>query len=167
VANDLTLEKVLDPDKEIAFPESVISLFKGELGFPSDGFPKALERKVLKGAALLAGRAADFLPAVDLDAARSEVAAAVGRAVSDTDLASWLMYPNVFKDYAAYQERFGDVSRLPTPMFFHGLKDREEISVDIDRGKTLIVRQTGSSVRRPRKAIRTTSARRCPARWSR
>ena len=145
VANDLTPAEVLDPDKEIAFPESVVSLFRGELGFPPDGFPKALERKVLKGAAPLAGRAGDLLPAVDLEAARAEAAAATGRQVSDTDLASWLMYPKVFKDFAAHHARFGDVSLLPTPVFFYGLKDREEISVDIERGKSLIVRQTGSS----------------------
>jgi len=145
VANDLTPAEVLDPDKEIAFPESVVSLFRGELGFPPDGFPKALERKVLKGAAPLSGRAGDFLPAVDLEAARAEAACAIGRPVSDTDLASWLMYPKVFKDYAAHHARFGDVSLLPTPVFFYGLKDREEISVDIERGKSLIVRQTGSS----------------------
>ncbi|MBD5801868.1 2-oxoglutarate carboxylase large subunit [Azoarcus sp. Aa7] len=145
VANDLTPAEVLDPEKEIAFPESVVSLFRGELGFPPDGFPKALERKVLKGAEPLKGRAGDFLPAVDLDAARAEAEAAIGRQVSDTDLASWLMYPKVFKDYAAHHARYGDVSLLPTPVFFYGLKDREEISVDIEKGKSLIVRQTGSS----------------------
>ncbi|MCB1917669.1 MAG: pyruvate carboxylase [Rhodocyclaceae bacterium] len=145
VANELTPADVTDPQKEIAFPESVVSLFRGELGFPPDGFPKALERKVLKGAAPLAGRAGDFLPAVDLEAARSEAAAAVGRQISDTDLASWLMYPKVFKEYAAHHARFGDVSLLPTPVFFYGMKDREEISVAIEKGKSLIVRQTGSS----------------------
>lgn len=145
VANDLTPDEVLDPDKEIAFPESVISLFKGELGFPPDGFPKGLESKVLKGATPLTGRAGEFLPPVDLEAARHNVEVATGRPISDTDLASWLMYPKVFNDFTAHQERFGDVSRLPTPVFLHGLKDREEICVEIERGKTLIVRQTGRS----------------------
>ena len=73
VANDLTADDVANPDKDIAFPESVISLFKGELGFPPEGFPKALEVKVLKGESPLAGRAGDYLSPVDLDAARKEL----------------------------------------------------------------------------------------------
>ncbi|MDP3639103.1 MAG: pyruvate carboxylase, partial [Azonexus sp.] len=90
VANDLKPEDVSNPAKEIVFPESVISLFKGELGFPPEGFPKALEAKVLKGGQPLAGRAGDFLPAVDLVATRKELEAAIERHASDTDLASYL-----------------------------------------------------------------------------
>ena len=145
VANDLTPADIRHPDKEIAFPESVISLFKGELGFPPDGFPKALETKVLKGAQPLAGRAGDFMAPVDLDAARADAEAAIGRQVSDTDLASYLMYPKVFRDYAEHRRLYGDVGLLPTSPFFYGLRDREEIAVNIDQGKTLIIRQTGTS----------------------
>ena len=65
--------------------------------------------------------------------------------MSDTDLASYLMYPKVFKDYAEYRSHFSDVSLLPTSPFFYGLADREEVSIDIDKGKTLVVRQTGRS----------------------
>jgi pyruvate carboxylase len=143
VANDHTPEDVRNPDKQIDFPESVISLFKGELGFPADGFPKALERKVLKGGKPLEGRPGANLPPVDLIAARSEAEKTVGRAISDQELASYLMYPKVFCDYAAHRQQYGDVSVLPTPVFFHGLKDGEEVSVDIDQGKTLVVRLQG------------------------
>lgn len=143
VANDLRPEDVRSPAREIAFPESVISLFKGELGFPPDGFPKDLERKVLKGDKPLPGRAGDYLPAVDLEAKRAEAAHTLGRKCSDTDLASYLMYPKVFKDYAESHRTYGDLSVLPTPAFFYGLRNREEISIDIDRGKTLIVRLQG------------------------
>jgi pyruvate carboxylase len=143
VANELKPEDVSNPDKEISFPESVISLFKGELGFPPDGFPKNLETKILKGDKPLAGRAADFMPPVDLDAMRKELEQAIGRQPSDTDLASSLMYPKVFKEYANHRREFGDVSLLPTSPFFYGLQDREEITVDIDKGKTLVIRQTG------------------------
>ncbi len=145
VANDLTPEEVADPAKDIAFPESVISLFRGELGFPPDGFPKDLETKVLKGEPPLAGRAGAFMPDVDLAATRVELEHAIGRQASDTDLASYLMYPKVFRDYAEHRREFGDVSRLPTSPFFYGLQDREEIAVRIDKGKTLVVRQTGRS----------------------
>ena len=143
VANDLTAEQVRDPAREIAFPESVISLMKGELGFPPDGFPEAIQKKVLKGGKPLAGRAGDFLPEVDLEAKRAEAETAVGRKLTDADLASYLMYPKVFKDYAAHRSHYGDVSVLPTPAFFYGLGEREEINVDLERGKSLIVAQQG------------------------
>lgn len=145
VANDLTPAEVSDPDKEIAFPESVISLFKGELGFPADGFPKALEQKVLKGGQPHVGRPGAHLPPVDFAAVRIEAEAAVGRAISETELASWLMYPKVFKDYAEHRRHYGDVSVLPTPVFFYGLKDGQEISIDIDHGKTLVLRLQGQT----------------------
>jgi pyruvate carboxylase len=145
VANDLKPEEVKNPEREVAFPESVISLFKGELGFPADGFPKALETKVLKGEKPLAGRAGDFLPEVDLEAKRHEAEVAIGRHVNDTDLASYLMYPKVFRDYAEHRRIYSDISLLPTSPFFYGLRDREEIAVDIDKGKTLVIRQTGRS----------------------
>lgn len=145
VANDLKPKEVSDPACEIAFPESVISLFKGELGFPPDGFPKDMGKKVLRGEAPMIGRAGDHLPDVDLPATRKEAEHAIGRHLSDTDLASYLMYPNVFKDYAAHRRDYGDLSLLPTSPFFYGLLDREEISINIDQGKTLVVRQTGRS----------------------
>jgi pyruvate carboxylase len=145
VANDLKPEEVSDPAKEIAFPDSVISLFKGELGFPPEGFPKDLQAKVLKGEKPLSGRAGDFLAPVDLEAKRKELEMVIDRQAGETDLASYLMYPKVFRDYAEHRREFGDVSLLPTSSFFYGLRDRDEIAVDIDKGKTLIVRQTGRS----------------------
>lgn len=145
VANDLKPEDVTNPEKDISFPESVISLFKGELGFPPEGFPKDLEKKILKGEKPLAGRAGLFIPPVDLEAKRQELAQAIGRQPSDTDLASYLMYPKVFREYAEHRREYGDVSLLPTSPFFYGLQDREEIAIDIDKGKTLVVRQTGRS----------------------
>lgn len=145
VANDLKPADVSDASKEIAFPDSVISLFKGELGFPPEGFPKDLEAKVLKGQKPLSGRAGNFLAPVDLDARRKELEAMIGRKPSDTDLASYLMYPKVFRDYVEHRREFGNVLLLPTSPFYYGMRDREEIAVDIDRGKTLIVRQTGRS----------------------
>ncbi len=143
VAADLSPDDVCSPDLDLAFPESVVSLFRGELGFPADGFPEALERKVLKGAKPLAGRPGAQLPAVDLDAAHGIAEKAAGRAISEQELASYLMYPKVFLDYAEHRRRFGDVSVLPTPVFFYGLKEGQEIAVDIDRGKTLVLRLLG------------------------
>ena len=145
VANDLSGEAVLDPQGEVAFPDSVVSMFKGELGFPADGFPKALTKKILKGAKPLPGRAGKFMPPADLDAKRAEAGKIVGHKISDRDLASYLMYPKVYCDYAAHLRDYDDVSVLPSPAFFYGLKDREEIAVDIARGKTLVIRLQGNA----------------------
>jgi pyruvate carboxylase len=145
VANNLTPADVADPARQVAFPESVVSLFKGELGFPPGGFPVELGAKVLQGATPLAGRPGASLQPVDLAAARSAAEAAVGRPLSEQELASHLMYPKVFSDYAAHQARYGNVSVLPTPVFFNGLVDGQEVSIEIDKGKTLIVRLQGST----------------------
>jgi pyruvate carboxylase len=143
VANGLTPADVQNPAREVAFPDSVISLMRGELGFPPDGFPAELQAKVLKGEQPLVGRAGDSLPPVDLEAKRAEAEKACGHQIGDTDLASYLMYPKVFKDYAAQRSHYGDVSLLPTPAFFYGLAPNEEIAVDLERGKSLIVSQQG------------------------
>jgi len=140
VTNDLTPEQILDPEREIAFPESVVQYFHGDLGQPHGGFPEALQRKVLKGAEPLRVRPGEALPPADLEAAREEAERRVRRRVSDRELAGYLMYPQVFVDYAEHQRRFGDVSVLPTPVFFYGLRRDDELFVDIERGKTLVIR---------------------------
>jgi len=145
VANGLTPADVQSPTREIAFPDSVISLMRGELGFPADGFPAELQKKVLKGEKPLAGRAGDSLPPVDLETRRAEAEKATGHKISDVDLASYLMYPKVYKDFAAHRSHYGDVSMLPTPAFFYGLAAGEEISVDLERGKSLIISQQGTA----------------------
>jgi pyruvate carboxylase len=145
VANELKPADVSNPEREIDFPESVVQLFRGELGFPPDGFPKALEQKVLRGGQPMSGRAGAHMADVDLEATRAEAEAAVGRQITDTDLASYLMYPKVFRDFAEHGKQYGDVARMATVPFFYGLRDQEETTIDIDKGKTLVIRQTGSS----------------------
>ena len=143
VASDLTPAEVTDPAREVAFPESVVSLFKGELGFPPDGFPAALSRKVLKlsdaEAPPVPYRPGDRLPPVDLEAARAKAAAECEQPIDDRQLASYLMYPKLMRDYCEYTKRNGDTSMLPTPVFFYGAQPQQELAVEIDPGKTLLV----------------------------
>ncbi len=142
VANDLTSAQVADSAHEVAFPESVVSLFKGELGFPPDGFPEALSRKVLKSEPPEAYRPGDHLAPVDLEAARMRAAQAGGMAVeemNDQQLASALMYPKVAADFHQHVQKHGDVSVLPTPTFFYGMKPGDEVALEIEAGKTLLV----------------------------
>lgn len=143
VARGWTPEQVADPEVPIDFPASVVALFKGDLGLPSEPWPQALQTKVLNGAKARTRRPGADLPAVDLEATRAEAAEATGEAVSDADLASYLMYPQVYTDFVAHRQRYGDVSVLPTPAFFYGPTGEEEVHVDIDRGKTLLIRMLG------------------------
>jgi pyruvate carboxylase len=140
VSAGLSREQVLDPATAVAFPESVVQLFRGELGQPHGGFPPALQHKVLKGAAPLSGRPGALLPAADLEAERARVQQHLPRPVTDEDLASYLMYPKVWLEYARERALYGEPGILPTPVFFYGMEPGEEVSVDIERGKTLIVR---------------------------
>ena len=140
VTSGLAPEQVLDPHTQIAFPESVVSLFRGDLGQPYGGFPPALQKKVLKGAQPLKVRPGEVLPPVDLAQAHAELDRKTWRETTEEEFASYLMYPKVFLDYMQARQTYGQVSVLPTPVFFYGLEPGDEVSVDIERGKTLIVR---------------------------
>jgi pyruvate carboxylase len=140
VTSGLTRAQVLDPDTQVAFPESVVSLFRGDVGQPYGGFPADLQRKVLKGAEPRRRRAGEELPPADFTQLRAEATTRIGREVTDQQFASYLMYPTVFVDYAADRRRFSDVAIVPTPVFFYGMQPGQEISVDLELGKTLIVR---------------------------
>jgi pyruvate carboxylase len=141
----LTREQVEDPARDVAFPESVVEFFRGALGQPYGGFPPGLQKKVLKGAAALTARPGASLPPVDLEAERKRIQQRLPRAVTDEDLASHLMYPRVWQDYAQERLLYGDAAILPTPVFFYGMEPGQEISIDLERGKTLIVRYLAAS----------------------
>jgi pyruvate carboxylase len=145
VSAGLKREQLLDPGVEIAFPESVVELLRGGLGQPYGGFPEALQRKALKGTPPLIGRPGASLPPVDLEAERASLRQRLPREVTDEDLASYLMYPRVWLEYAQERTQHGDAAILPTPVFFYGMQPGQEISVDLERGKTLIVRYVASS----------------------
>lgn len=140
VTGGLTGADIGDPGKDIAFPESVVQLMRGELGQPPGGWPEALRRKVLKGAAAMTDRPGAVMPAADLEAARAEAEASAGRPLAEDEFASWLMYPKVFTEFAERRRTYGDVSVLPTPVFFHGMDPGEEVTVELEKGKTLLLR---------------------------
>jgi len=64
----------------------------------------------------------------------------IGSAVTRTDLLSYLMYPQVFLSFAEKRQLYGEVSVLPTPQFYYGMEAGEEISVELEPGKTLIIK---------------------------
>jgi pyruvate carboxylase len=145
VTSGLTRAQVEDPGHEIAFPESVVQLMRGDLGQPYGGFPAALQKKVLKGQAPLTVRPGSVLPPLDLLKEKQDAEQKAGRAITDVELASYLMYPKVFIDYARERNQYGNVAVLPTATFFYGMEPGEELSVDLERGKTLIIRYVTTS----------------------
>jgi pyruvate carboxylase len=144
VANNLTAEEVLHGQRELAYPESVVEFFAGRLGQPVGGFPEALQRRVLRGRKPLLDRPGASLPPVDFPATRRQLEGKLGRAVSDRDLVTHLLYPRVFPEFVAHQAKYSDTSVLPTPVFFYGMEAGEEVSVDIEPGKTLIIKFLGT-----------------------
>ena len=141
VSQGLSRAQVEDPAVDVAFPDSVIDMMRGNLGRPPGGFPPAFVAKVLKGEAPNTERPGKRMPSADLDAVRAELSGQLeGFAVDDEDLCGYLMYPKVFLDYMGRHRKYGPVRTLPTKTFFYGMQPREEISVEIDPGKTLEIR---------------------------
>ena len=128
-----------DPAKDIAFPASVIEMLHGELGQPPGGWPEVLQAKALKGVAPINVRPGSLLKPADLSATHREAHSKIGRLLSETELSSYLMYPKVFADYALIERDYGPVSVLPTPVFFYGMQPGEELTIEMEKGKALVV----------------------------
>ncbi|RDE07557.1 biotin/lipoyl-containing protein, partial [Pelagibacterium lacus] len=139
VSSGLTRSDVENPDKEIAFPDSVVGFFAGDLGQPPGGFPQKLQKKVLKGKTPLTARPGSYLAPADLEAERRTAEEATGMEIDDYRLASYLMYPKVFTEFARAQDLYGPTEVLPTPVYFYGLSPSDEILVDLEPGKTMVV----------------------------
>jgi pyruvate carboxylase len=141
VSQGMTRDQVEDPATDVAFPDSVIDMMRGNLGQPPGGFPAEIVNKVLKGEAPNTARPGKHLPPVDLEAKRQEVSDQLdGTAIDDEDLNGYLMYPKVFTDYMQRHKTYGPVRTLPTKTFFYGMEPGEEITAEIDPGKTLEIR---------------------------
>jgi pyruvate carboxylase len=130
----------LGPDHSLTLPNSVIDMFEGSLGEPPGGWPPDVQAVILKGRNPRQGRPGALLPPIDLGAAARELEDKAGRPGSGTDLMSYLMYPEVYLKFDKNRQIYGDVSVLPTLQFFYGMERGEEIAVELEPGKTLIVK---------------------------
>jgi pyruvate carboxylase len=139
-ANNLTPDEVISGSRELAFPESVVEFFEGRLGQPAGGFPSKLQSRVLKGRKPFTERPGSLLPPVDLEAERKKLAETRKHPIDDRELVTYLLYGRVSNDFVAHQSKYADVSILPTPAFFYGMTPGEEMSIDIEEGKTLIIK---------------------------
>ncbi|MFE7064414.1 pyruvate carboxylase [Sutcliffiella sp. NPDC057660] len=140
VQNNLTEEDVIEKGESIDFPDSVIELFEGYLGQPHGGFPKELQKVILKGKSPITVRPGELLDDVDFDDIRQKLFDTLNRQVTSHEIIAYALYPKVFLDYQKKQEEYGNVSVIDTPTFFFGMRLGEEIQVEIEQGKTLMVK---------------------------
>jgi len=141
VAQNLSRDDVENPKTDVAFPESVVDMLRGNLGQPPGGFPKQLVKKALKGEKPNLDRPGKNLEPIDLEKTRQELSDKLdGMKIDDEDLNGYLMYPKVFLDYMERHLTYGPVRTLPTKTFFYGMNSGDEISLEIDPGKTLEIR---------------------------
>jgi pyruvate carboxylase len=141
VSHGITVKDLenLPADHHLTLPNSVADMFMGSLGQPEGGWPAKLQSIILRGKTPIKGRPGEALPPVDFAQAAAAVKEKTG-SESKTDLLSYLMYPEVFEKFAAARGRYGELEVLPTPAFLYGLEQREEVTVELEPGKTLIIR---------------------------
>jgi pyruvate carboxylase len=140
VANDLTPDDVERGTRELAFPESVVEFFEGKLGQPVGGFPEKLQQRVLKGRKAITTRPGAKLPDADVQETRQILEKLVKGPVTDREIVTHLLYPRVYEELLTHQSKHSDVSVLPTTVFFYGMEKGDEISADIEPGKTLFIK---------------------------
>ncbi|CAK7238636.1 MAG: pyruvate carboxylase [Sporothrix thermara] len=139
VSNKLSPEDVKARAAELDFPGSVLEFFEGLMGQPYGGFPEPLRTNALRGRRKLDKRPGLFLEPVDFAKVRKELGKKYGP-VSETDVASYVMYPKVFEDYKKFTEKYGDLSVLPTKYFLSKPSIGEEFHVELERGKVIILK---------------------------
>jgi pyruvate carboxylase len=139
VKNNLQPEDVFTSLEDLAFPESVVGMFKGHLGQPYQGWPVELQKIILKGEQPITCRPGELLEPIDFEAERKKLEEKLGHHVDDKALISAILYPSVYPEFDKHLQEFSDTSVIPTPVFFYGLEPGQETSLDIEAGKTLII----------------------------
>ncbi|MFD1862354.1 pyruvate carboxylase [Planococcus chinensis] len=149
VQNDLNEETVLTRGMNIDFPESVIEFFEGYIGQPHGGFPKELQSVVLKERKPITVRPGELLEPADFDGIKNSLFEKLERPVTSQEVLAYALYPKVFDEYTATDQQFGNVSVLDTLTFLYGMRLGEEIEVEIEKGKTLMIKMV--SIGEPQK----------------
>ena len=142
VNHNMTMKQfaLLTPDHNLTLPHSVIDMFMGSLGEPDGGWPKQIQKIILKGAKPQRGRPGALLPAIDLEATASAVEKKIARKPKHDEVLSYLMYPDVFLKFAKARHTWGDVDVLPTPQFYYGMQRGDDIAVELEPGKALVIK---------------------------
>jgi pyruvate carboxylase len=124
----------------LSIPNSVVEMFEGSLGEPEGGWPKQISRVILRGGKPRRGRPGARLAPVDFSEVRSQLEKKTGQKTTETDLVSYVMYPDVFLKFAKARAAYGDLTVLPSPAFFYGMKQGDEVALELEPGKTLVVK---------------------------
>ncbi len=140
VRNDLTAENIYDEAKDMTFPDSVVSYFQGMMGQPMGGFPKKLQDLVLKGQEPISCRPGELLEPEDFAAIERLLANKYGIKANKKTILSYALYPKVYEEYLDYLDEYGDLSRMGSDIYFHGLEEGETSEIEIAEGKILIVK---------------------------
>jgi pyruvate carboxylase len=142
ISHDMTIQQFLnlEPGHSVSIPHSVVDMFEGSLGEPEGGWPEHVKSIVLNGRHARTGRPGEHLAPADFDAVRDKVGESIGRKPANDEVLSYLMYPEVFLKFAKARAAYSDVDVLPTPQFFFGMQKGDEIAIDIEPGKTLVVK---------------------------
>ena len=142
LANEMKPSDVLELDEhhDLSLPNSVVEMFSGTLGVPQGGWPRKLQRIILRGQAPRKGRPGASLVPANFEEEQAKLEKKVNQPVERDALLSYLLYPDVYLKFNAFRQAYADVGVLPTPSFFYGLKPGEEIAVEIEPGKTMIVK---------------------------
>jgi pyruvate carboxylase len=139
-ANGLNEEDIMSQGDTLAFPDSVVDLFSGKLGQTEQGFPAELGALVLKGKTPLTEAPGAALDPIDFEHGFAEFLEEFNERLTELDYLSFLMYPDVFREYYEHRREFGEVHYLPTQTFFYGLGQGDEVLVKLQRGKTIVIR---------------------------
>jgi pyruvate carboxylase len=143
VQNDLTPENIVERGEHLAFPDSVVSYFKGMMGQPEGGFPPALQKVVLKGETPITVRPGELLDPVDFDAGFAHMKQFTPNP-TNRDVISWYLYPKVVEEYYKHNEEYGAVTSIASSVFFNGMNYGETTRVNIEDGKTLVIKYLGT-----------------------
>ena len=138
--NNLTEKDLFEKGEELSFPQSVVEFFKGMIGQPPCGFNEELRRIILKDEEPISCRPGELLPPCDFEEKKAYLRELLGREPSMKEVLSYVLYPTVYEDFVKHQKEFSDTSVMKTPLFFYGLDLGEEDFVDIEEGKTLVIK---------------------------
>uniref|UniRef100_A0A7E4VIE7 Pyruvate carboxylase n=1 Tax=Panagrellus redivivus TaxID=6233 RepID=A0A7E4VIE7_PANRE len=141
VQNKLDKNSLVERAEELSFPKSVIEFFEGQLGQPPYGFPEPLRSRVLRGRKGLSERPGASAPALDFDKLKKDLEEKHGHPLRDVDVMSSAMFPAEFDEFESFREMYGPISALPTRVFLTGMEVADETQIDIEKGKTLAIRQ--------------------------
>jgi pyruvate carboxylase len=140
VKNDLTPQNIFDKGKDLAFPDSAVAYFQGMMGQPVGGFPKELQKLVLKGIDPITCRPGELLEAVDFEEINRYLEQKHGFKPNRRAVLSYALYPKVFEEFIEFKKQYGDLSRMNSPVFFNGIGEGEVCEVEVEEGRTFIIK---------------------------